>query len=148
MPVSESESGGHRSTVIRFMNRVSEAPRLHQAFVQFLGNLPLSPSARLAFDLTLEELFANLVHHAFSDWVEHVIEFRFTEIGEDIRVEVIDDGRAFDPTQHPAPDLTLPIEQRPIGGLGVHMMLKSMDRIEYQRKEGRNHLTLWRRWRS
>ena len=148
MPVWESPNGGTRSTAIRLANRLTEASRLHQAFAEFVADLPMHAKARLAFDLTLEELFANWVHHAHLDPADHVIEMRFTVLGDEIRIEVIDDGEPFDPTQHPAPDFSLPLEHRPIGGLGVHMVRQSMDRIEYQRKEGWNHLTLWRRWRT
>ncbi|MBI1839977.1 MAG: ATP-binding protein [Verrucomicrobia bacterium] len=146
MPEPESPSGGPRSFEIRLPNRLEEAPRVHEAFARFLGSLAVSPRARLAFEIVLEELFANMVHHAFEDGQEHWVAFRFTLSGPDIRIDAVDGGRAFDPTSHPAPDVGRPMEERPVGGLGVHMIRRSMDRIEYRREDGRNKLSLWRRW--
>ena len=61
------------------------------------------------------------------------------------RVEVEDDGRAFNPLDLPPVDTTVPLEQRPVGGLGVHMIRQLMDSVEYRRADGRNILTLTRR---
>ena len=56
--------------------------------------------------------------------------------------EIIDNGRAFDPTAAPAPDLSLPLEQRDPGGLGIHLMRRMIDRVEYRRAGGENRLRL------
>jgi anti-sigma regulatory factor (Ser/Thr protein kinase) len=59
-----------------------------------------------------------------------------------ITAEIVDHGKPFDPTAHPAPDITLPIEQRPIGGLGIHLMRNMVTSLRYYRKKGENHLIL------
>ena len=58
-------------------------------------------------------------------------------------IEIIDDGIPFDPlTEAPEPDLTSPIEDRPIGGLGVHFTKSLMDDVEYCRESGKNRLKI------
>ncbi len=56
-----------------------------------------------------------------------------------------DDGPAFDPLAAPMPDLDAPIEDRPIGGLGIHLLREMMDELEYTRLDSRNRLTLRKR---
>jgi anti-sigma regulatory factor (Ser/Thr protein kinase) len=60
----------------------------------------------------------------------------------ELRIEVEDDGRPFDPLAHSAPDLSQPLDKRPVGGMGIHMIRKSMDRVEYRRADGKNILTM------
>ena len=58
-------------------------------------------------------------------------------------IEMVDDGKPFDPlTEAPVPDVNAPMDERPIGGLGVFLVRKLMDELTYRREEGRNHLTL------
>jgi serine/threonine-protein kinase RsbW len=58
---------------------------------------------------------------------------------------VVDDGPEFDPLAVPDADTTLPLEERPIGGLGITLVRRLMDEAEYERREGRNRLRLRRR---
>ena len=55
---------------------------------------------------------------------------------------VTDDGHPFDPREVPEPDIQLPVEERPVGGLGIHLLRKMSDRMEYGREGGRNRLCL------
>ncbi|MCX5794048.1 MAG: ATP-binding protein [Elusimicrobia bacterium] len=59
-----------------------------------------------------------------------------------LAVEIADDGRPFDMTARADPDLTVPLEDRPIGGLGVFLIKKVTDRVSYERRPGRNVLRL------
>jgi anti-sigma regulatory factor (Ser/Thr protein kinase) len=67
---------------------------------------------------------------------------RLRRTGDSVAVEVEDDGRPFDPLQVPPPDLTLSLEQRPIGGLGIHLIRNLMDEVSYARRDGRNVLKM------
>ena len=60
-------------------------------------------------------------------------------------VEVEDDGLCFNPLDAPEPDLTGPIEDRPIGGLGIYLVKNIMDELDYRRREGRNCLFMKKR---
>jgi anti-sigma regulatory factor (Ser/Thr protein kinase) len=95
--------------------------------------------------LALEEHLTNVLCYAYDDEVEHQIRVRTHLTGTELRVEVEDDGRPFNPLAQPEPDLSKAIEERRIGGLGIHMMRKSLDRLEYRREAGRNVLVMIQR---
>jgi anti-sigma regulatory factor (Ser/Thr protein kinase) len=86
----------------------------------------------------------NLMNYGFADNQEHQIKVRFTLAAQFI-IEVEDDGPPFNPLEAPAVDITIPLEQRPVGGLGIHLMRRFMDEIEYQSEGGKNILRM-RKW--
>lgn len=93
--------------------------------------------------LVLEEAVTNVINYAFSDRPPpHVIRVKLDIAIERIVAEIVDNGRPFDPLARPEPDLSRPIEEREPGGLGIHLMRRMTDRIEYQRKDGDNRLRL------
>jgi len=95
--------------------------------------------------LALEEHLTNIIHYAYADEGDHRIVVRFHFHAPELCLEVTDDGRPFNPLEYPAPDLTIPIDQRPIGGLGIHMIRKSLDQVEYRRAHDRNILVMRKR---
>ncbi len=85
----------------------------------------------------VDETYSNICHYSGAT---HVVASVLRK-GADLIVEFADDGVAFDPTQQEEPDLTLSVDDRPIGGLGIHMMRKMTRSIEYQRVDDTNILT-------
>ena len=110
--------------------------------VQANGAAPSAaePARPAPFDLALDEVLANVITHGFEDSAEHEIIVRLDLESDSVRVAVEDEGVAFNPLNSPEPDLTLPLELRPIGGLGIHLVRNIMDELDYQRREGRNCL--------
>lgn len=100
-------------------------------------------SAIAAVTVVLDELVTNAFGHGGASAVE--VTARVAD-GE-VTVEVSDDGAAFDPTAAPAPDTGASVEDRAIGGLGVHLVSRLMDEVAYERRPGRNHLRLSKRLR-
>ena len=102
-------------------------------------------SADLVFKLTLvlEEAVMNAIAHGFVGMPPpHAISVRL-DIGDaTVLAEIADNGRPFDPTIAPPPDLSSRVEERDPGGLGIHLMRTMMDRVEYRRDGGRNRLRL------
>lgn len=90
--------------------------------------------------LVVEEAVANIVNYSGAATMEL---FSWQEDGC-LYVSFADDGIPFDPTQHPEPDLTLPVALRAIGGLGIHYIRKMSDGMVYRRQDGRNVLTVWK----
>ena len=111
----------------------------------FAGRAAWPDAVRNAFDLALEEWLTNIIAYAYADQREHWIVVRLIMTPGEARVEVEDDGCEFNPLTHPPVDTSAPLEQRGIGGLGLHMIKKLMDAVEYRRAEGRNILTLRKR---
>ena len=98
-------------------------------------------ATQLLIEISLEELFVNISHYAYPEgngWAEiHVgVEDGVMEL------TLIDGGIPFDPLAKPDPDVTLLAEERQIGGLGIYMVKQKMDDIKYERKDGKNVLTI------
>lgn len=96
------------------------------------------------FELRLvsEELLTNVINHGAAGGVAPQVRFALFEREDEIVIHFDDDGPAFDPLSLPPPDVRAPLEQRKIGGLGVHLVRELMDSVSYRREKGWNRLTL------
>ncbi len=113
------------------------------AFVeQALTRLNTPASDRDKMMTALDEALTNVVLYAYPEDQRGTVNIRICRNNNTITAEVVDHGKPFNPTAHPAPDVTLPIEQRPIGGLGIHLMRHLLTSLRYYRKKGENHLVL------
>jgi anti-sigma regulatory factor (Ser/Thr protein kinase) len=96
-----------------------------------------------ALTLAAEELFANTINHGAPP--ASSIEFSLT-VGDHTATAVYaDDAGMFDPTAHPEVDTTLPLDQRPIGGLGIHFIRKTMQSFHYRRIADWNRIAFGRK---
>ena len=105
-----------------------------------------SMKARMQIDVALEELFVNIAHYAYPDGKGEA-EIRADVTPEQIEITLIDSGIPYDPLKKPDPDVTLPAEERAIGGLGIFMTKKFMDDMSYRYSDGRNMLTIKKKLR-
>ena len=93
-------------------------------------------------NLVLEELVINVMTHGCPDGLAE-IEVTLTSSDDLISISISDNGVAFDPlTDAPEPEVTGSVEDRHVGGLGVHLVRTMMDDVSYRRELGRNHLTM------
>ena len=92
--------------------------------------------------LVLDELLNNIISYAYEDDAEHIIDLNISLSEGRLAITLTDDGRAFNPFQREAPDTTLSVEDRPIGGLGVHLVTKLMDLHSYERRGEKNCVSL------
>ncbi len=99
--------------------------------------------AQMQIGVAVEEIFVNIAHYAYApDKGCAVVR---VEVGEDpltVSITFIDHGVPYDPLERTDPDLTLPVEEREIGGLGVFMTKQLMDDVSYEYRDGQNILTL------
>jgi anti-sigma regulatory factor (Ser/Thr protein kinase) len=95
-----------------------------------------------SLNVVLDEAVSNAINHGYDAGVRGEIAVRLWRMPDHVEVEVEDDGRPFDPLQAPPPDLSLPLERRPIGGLGIHLMKNLMDEVSYARQGDRNVLKM------
>jgi serine/threonine-protein kinase RsbW len=93
-------------------------------------------------NVALEEAVTNIISHGYSDDREHEILVRLRVESGAVIAEVKDDARAFDPRTAPDANVATPLDERTAGGLGVHLMRKLMDEIEYRRLEDGNLLIM------
>ena len=130
----------HLSVVV--VNQRSEIGRLSEAVDRFGEEHHLSADDIAAVNLALDEIVINIIAHGYDDQREHQIHVSLALEGEILTIQVEDDGKPFDPLEAPPPNLDLPIEDRPIGGLGIYIVRSTVNEIEHRREGGRNILTM------
>lgn len=107
-------------------------------FEERLPKLGASPRVANRVQVAVDEAYSNICNYGHATRAVASI----IRKGADLLVEFADDGVPFDPTQAPEPDLTLPVEERPVGGLGIHMLRRMTRSMEYARADETNILTL------
>lgn len=102
--------------------------------------------AIMQIDIAIDELFGNIAHYAYNPEVgSATVRVEVAEEPLSVIITFIDNGVPFDPLATEDPDVTLSVEERGVGGLGVYMVKKSMDEITYTYKNGQNILTIKKR---
>lgn len=97
----------------------------------------------MAFLVAVEEIFVNVASYAYPDG-EGEVDIELVAADGVVKITFDDTGIEFDPLAKPDPDVKATAEERPIGGLGIYMVKKSMDGVDYKRKDGHNILTFWK----
>jgi anti-sigma regulatory factor (Ser/Thr protein kinase) len=130
---------------LELSNRLSDLPAALDELESLLSSeqLPLETIRELR--LVAEEVISNIIRYAFKGGEEQRIEVILSCDGQEVRLELRDQGMPFNPLEAPEPDLDAPIETRSEGGLGIHLMRELTDEMSYVRQGGRNVLTLTRR---
>ncbi len=127
-------------TKLELKVEMGEVRRARAFALSIADDAGLSERQTQNLHLVVEEAFANIVNYSGAATMELC---SWQEDGS-LYVSFADDGIPFDPTQHPEPDLTLPVALRAIGGLGIHYIRKMSDGMAYRRQDGRNVLTVWK----
>ena len=127
---------------LRVETRKDELDRVSAAIEDFGMEADWPLDLVFKVNLALEEIVLNVINYAYDDGL-HEFQISLTSDEDALTIEVIDDGRPFDPlSDAPKPDVSASIEDRNIGGLGIHLVRKMMDDVRYRREKGKNHLTL------
>ncbi len=101
------------------------------------------PDLVFKLNLALEELGVNIVNYSGATGE---IEISLASDDETVTIEIADNGRPFNPlTELDTPDVSAPLGERPIGGLGVHLVRSMMDELSYSRENGMNRLAMTKR---
>ena len=108
----------------------------------FVGAAGVPVKVAFAADHALTEHVQNLVDHGGANGLT----VTFSSQEGRLHLTILDDGVPYNPLDAPEPDLSLPLEQRPIGGLGVHLMRRLMDSVHYERRDGKNRLEMVKCW--
>ena len=127
---------------IEFRNDLSELEGLCQEVEDFGVSLGLSKKTLFHVKLVMEEVFTNIISYGFKDETEHLIKITLSHENGTLTLCTEDDGIPFNPTEVEAPDLSCPIEDREVGGLGCYLTNRLMDNVEYKRVGDKNILTL------
>ena len=132
-----TSDNGHFSLVMR--NDIQQIPTL----AEWIETLELPQELNMPINLALEEAVSNVMLYAYPGKSGQVlVECEMKRNKGQAIFTITDSGVPFDPTQQEDPDVTQSAEERPIGGLGIFLVRQIMDDIRYERKNGKNILTL------
>ena len=93
--------------------------------------------------IVVEEIFVNIAHYAYApDTGRATVCVELSEEPACVTIVFLDSGVPYNPLSRADPDVTLPAEERPIGGLGIYITKKTMDSVSYEYRDGKNILTL------
>ncbi|MEQ8394860.1 ATP-binding protein [Thalassobaculum sp.] len=131
--------------VVTAASRLEELTRLAAEIEAFAETHALPPRAAMHLDLAVEEIVSNAINYGFADMAERedAIELSLTLEGDGVDIRIADRGRPFDPlSQAPEPDTEATIEERSVGGLGIHIVKTVMTGLRYTRIDDRNVLDM------
>ena len=129
-------------------NDLSELEQLCQNCEDIGRSINVSDKSIFEMNLALDELFTNIISYGFNDHREHIIKISITVEGDQLEMRIEDDGIPFNPLESKTPDFQCGIEECKIGGLGIHLIKKLMDDLQYQRVADKNVLVLKRKLRN
>lgn len=130
---------------LQLVNDLSEITRCLQSLDEICDRFELSQEIRNSFSIVLDDLLNNIINYAFADSEKHVIEVVLSTDRQRFIASVTDDGVEFDPFLRKEPDTDSGIEEREVGGLGIHLIRNLMDDYSYRRVKGKNVTTLMKR---
>ena len=123
----------------------AELSALEAMFVfleQACAALQVPVEAQRALELAADEAVTNVISYAYPAGASGPVHLSLQKNGDELVLTIQDQGRPFDEAEVPEPDLDAPLEERQVGGLGVFLMHKMMDRVERSRQGNRNRLVL------
>lgn len=128
---------------LKVVPELDQLERIAAAVEDFAERDDWPPDLTFKVNLALDELSVNVVNHGGG---ASEIEVSLASDANEVRVEIADDGKPFDPlNEAPEPDVGAPLEERPIGGLGVYLVREMMDELHYSREDGKNRLAMVKR---
>ena len=129
-----------QSVVIR--NDLKEIKTVMTAFEVFAEQNDIPMPVIMKFKIIFDELLNNIVSYGYDDEGDHEVDVKMELLGKRLTVTVSDDGIPFDPLSKETPDIEALIEDREMGGLGIHNIRALTDEVIYQRRIDRNILTM------
>jgi anti-sigma regulatory factor (Ser/Thr protein kinase) len=123
-------------------NHLSENSRVKKHFDTFAEDYGIPEKIRLKMNVVFDELLTNIISYAYQDDKEHDIKIKVELSADRLKVSMVDGGIPFNPLGVETPDTELPLEERKIGGLGIHLVRNMMDKVSYRRRIDKNVITV------
>lgn len=133
-------------TEITIQNELSEIARVSNDLARLGADHALPNDVLVDLQIVVDEVLSNIINYAFSSSKQQTITIRLNFEPGKVAMEFIDGGVAFDPRSAPLPAVRNGLRERRVGGLGIHFVKALVDTFEYERKNGRNHLRLEKRY--
>jgi anti-sigma regulatory factor (Ser/Thr protein kinase) len=123
-------------------NDINTIPQLNEFIDTVCEELEIDMALAMSLNLAMEEAVVNVMDYAYPAGTEGEVNIEAIADQTQLHFIISDSGKPFDPTAKEEVDTTLSAEERPIGGLGIHLIRQLMDDISYERKDDKNILRL------
>lgn len=127
---------------LQISSELDAIDEVNARFNAFAGEHHVPDGARRTFNIAFDDLLNNIVSYAYRGSPDLLIDVRIEVGPECLEAALYDDGPMFDPFSMDAPDTGSDLEERELGGLGVHLVRSMMDEVHYQRQHDRNVVTI------
>jgi sigma-B regulation protein RsbU (phosphoserine phosphatase) len=127
---------------ITLTNDIQQVPQLADFVDMVCEEVGMDMAIAIQMNLAMEEAVVNVMDYAYPAGTVGNVTIEAESDDDQLQFTIIDSGTPFDPTAKEEVDTTLSAEERPIGGLGIHLVRQLMDSINYERIDGKNILTL------
>ncbi len=125
-------------------NKTSELSRLKSWITELTKTHQIPEEPSHALILAMDEMVANIISYAYDDNEIHDIDIEIKFFKKSLQLTIIDSGRQFNPLHTPDPDTQSPLEERPVGGMGIYLAKNMMDDIQYNYVANKNHLVMYK----
>ena len=136
------EEAGGPKLELTVPNQLTENARVKEHFDTFAEHYGIPDHIRLKMHVVIDELLMNIISYAYLDDESHDICIKVELSADRLKVSMVDDGIPFNPFGIETPDTELSLEEREIGGLGIHLIRKMMDRVSYRRRIDKNVISV------
>jgi sigma-B regulation protein RsbU (phosphoserine phosphatase) len=127
---------------LTLQNDIQEVPQLAEFVDELCEAIGIDMATSMQLNLAIEEAVVNVMNYAYPKDEQGEVRILAEANNKRIKFIISDDGKPFDPTAHGEVDTTLTADERDIGGLGIHLVRKIMDSINYERTQNQNVFTL------
>ncbi len=125
---------------------MDELQKIEAAVDEISGAEDWQPDVEFKIRLALDELCTNVINYAHNDDLDHDLTVTIESDDDEVRARIVDDGNPFNPLEDaPEPDTDSALEDRKVGGLGIHFVRTLVDDARYWRADNRNHVALSKR---
>ena len=127
---------------VRITNQRDQIDTVRKFFDDYSKENKLTEKTVHDIQMALDELLTNIVNYGYEDTDEHQIDIHFGVNDDAVKVEIVDDSKPYNILEKDNPDISLSMEDKPIGGLGIFLIKKLMSNVDYYTEEGKNHLVI------
>ena len=124
------------------LNKIRDLSRMPEVVAQLAQEQGLSDDVVFGINVALDEMLSNIIKYGYTDDAIHEIRIRLSVADAMLIAEIEDDGQPFDPCAAGPVDVDAPMEERKVGGLGIHIVRQLMAEVGYARVDGRNRLVM------
>ena len=123
-------------------NNIQQIPQLAEFVETIAEEKNLDQAMAMSLNLALEEAVTNVILYAYPDGIDGLVDIEAYIHDDCLEFIISDSGKPFDPTAAPEADVTLGVEERSIGGLGIYLVRNIMDTVSYRYENGKNILVM------